>query len=94
MSTKMTMDEKIKRINELYHLSKERALTKEEAAEQKSLRQDYIDSIKTELRAKLNFTYKNSPGYLTAKTTIKKELEDSDKLAILFYCGATFYIKP
>lgn len=54
----------------------------------------YIDSIKTELRAKLNFTYKNSTGYLTAKTTIKKELEDSDKLAILFYCGATFYIKP
>ena len=46
MSTKMTMDEKIKRINELYHLSKERALTAEEAAEQKSLRQDYIDSIK------------------------------------------------
>ncbi|MBQ9862415.1 MAG: DUF896 domain-containing protein, partial [Lachnospiraceae bacterium] len=45
------MDEKIKRINELYHLSKERALTSEEALEQKSLRQDYIDSIKKGLKA-------------------------------------------
>ena len=54
----------------------------------------YINSIKTELQAKLNFSCKNSTGYLSAKTTIKKEFEDSDKLAILFYCGATFYIKP
>ena len=54
----------------------------------------YIDSIKTELKAKMSFTYKNSTGYLTAKATFKKELEDNEKLVILFYCGATFYIKP
>ena len=45
----MTMDEKIKRINELYHLSQARALTEEEKAEQASLRRDYIDSVKNNL---------------------------------------------
>jgi 5-formyltetrahydrofolate cyclo-ligase len=48
------MDEKIKRINELYHLSQERALTDEEKDEQNKLRRDYIDSIKSGLKAQLN----------------------------------------
>ena len=66
MSTKMTMDEKIKRINELYHLSKERALTAEEAAEQKSLRQDYIDSIKRGLKQQLeNIEIQELDGTIT-----------------------------
>ena len=42
----MTIDEVIKRVNELYHLSKERALTEEEYAVVKALR--------AELRAKIN----------------------------------------
>lgn len=50
----MNMDETIARINELYHLSKERALTEEEAAEQKELRQIYIKSIKANLQSELN----------------------------------------
>ncbi len=50
----MNMDEKIKRINELYHLSQERALTDEEKDEQNKLRRDYIDSIKSGLKAQLN----------------------------------------
>ena len=50
----MTMDEKIKRINELYHLSQTRALTDEEKAEQASLRRDYIDSVKNNLKAQLD----------------------------------------
>lgn len=49
----MTMDEKIKRINELYHKSKGEGLTEEEKAEQASLRQDYINSIKANLTANL-----------------------------------------
>ena len=53
-----------------------------------------MDSIKTELKAKLNLVYKNSSGYLTAKTTFKKDADSSAKPVILFYCGATFYIKP
>ena len=72
MSTKMTMDEKIKRINEVYHLSKERALTSEEALEQKSLRQDYIDSIKKDLKAQLeNIEIQELDGSLTKVHKIK-----------------------
>ena len=50
----MNMDEKIKRINELYHLSQERELTEDEKAEQLKLRRDYIDSVKSGLKAQLN----------------------------------------
>ena len=50
----MNMDEKIKRINELYHLSQERELTDDEKAEQQMLRRDYIDSVKSGLKAQLN----------------------------------------
>ncbi|MBP5453287.1 MAG: DUF896 domain-containing protein [Lachnospiraceae bacterium] len=68
----MTMDEKIKRINELYHLSKERALTNEEALEQKSLRQDYIDSIKKGLKAQLeNIEIQELDGSITKVHKIK-----------------------
>lgn len=49
----MTMDEKIKRINELYHKSKAEGLTPEEKAEQAALRQDYVNSIKANLSANL-----------------------------------------
>lgn len=49
----MSMDEKIKRINELYHLSKERELSVEEKEEQTLLRRAYIDSIKKGLSVQL-----------------------------------------
>ncbi len=49
----MTMDETIKRINELYHKSQAEGLTEEEKEEQKNLRQKYIDSIKGNLRGQL-----------------------------------------
>ncbi len=39
-------DEKIARINELYHKSKAEGLTEEELKEQALLRQEYIASIK------------------------------------------------
>lgn len=47
-------DKKIARINELYHKSKAEGLTPAEAAEQKKLRQEYIDSVKNNLRSQLN----------------------------------------
>lgn len=51
----MNMEEKIARINELYHKSKsEVGLTEEEKKEQAELRRDYIDSIKKNLRSQLN----------------------------------------
>ena len=44
----------IDRIHELYHKSKNEGLTPEEAAEQKKLRQDYIQAIRRNLRGSLN----------------------------------------
>ena len=50
----MTMDQKIARINELYHRSQEVGLTEEEKLEQAKLRQDYVASIRNNLQATLN----------------------------------------
>ena len=49
----MDMEEKIKRINALYHKSKTEGLSDAEKAEQKALRQDYVNSIKANLAADL-----------------------------------------
>lgn len=50
----MTLDEKIKRINELYHKQKGEGLTDEEKEEQAKLRRDYIDAVKGNLKGQLN----------------------------------------
>lgn len=50
----MNMDERIKRINELYHLSKERELSVEEREEQAALRKEYIASVKQSLQVQLD----------------------------------------
>lgn len=52
--TKLTMEEKIARINVLYHKSKAEGLTEEEKAEQQILRKDYVASIRNALRGQLN----------------------------------------
>ena len=52
--TKLTMEQKIARINELYHKSKAEGLTEEEKAEQQALRKDYVMSIRNALRGQLN----------------------------------------
>ena len=49
------MDEnKIKRINELYHKSKAEGLTDAEKKEPQLLRQEYIASVRENLRGQLN----------------------------------------
>lgn len=45
---------RIKRINELARLSRERGLTEEEKAEQHVLRREYIDAMKNSLRTHLS----------------------------------------
>lgn len=70
--SEMTMDEKIKRINELYHLSKERDLTPSEKEEQLFLRKAYVDSVKANLRSQLeNMEIVEKDGSIT-KVTKKK----------------------
>lgn len=46
--------EKIDRINTLYHKSKSTGLTQEEKAEQTKLRKEYIQVIRNNLRGNLN----------------------------------------
>lgn len=48
------MEEKIARINELYHKSKGEGLTDAEKEEQAALRKDYIAAIRNSIRGQLN----------------------------------------
>ena len=50
----MKMDDVIKRINELYKKSKEEGLNNAEKEEQQILRRRYIDSVKSNFRAKID----------------------------------------
>ena len=50
----MNMEERIKRINELYHKSKAEGLTPKEKEENERLRAEYIQNIRSNLRAQLN----------------------------------------
>ena len=46
-------EEKIKRINELYHKSKSEGLTEVEKAEQQALRKEYVAAIRANIDAQL-----------------------------------------
>lgn len=59
-------EEKIQRINELYHKSKKEGLTPEEKQEQQILRKEYIDSFKRSLRGQLdNISIREADGSIT-----------------------------
>ena len=61
-----SMDEKIQRINELYHKSQKEGLSQEEKEEQAALRRDYINSVRGNLRAQLNgINSQNEDGSIT-----------------------------
>lgn len=49
----MTMEQRIARINELYHKSQKEGLTAKEKEEQARLRREYIESVRGNLRAQL-----------------------------------------
>lgn len=68
----MTMDETIKRINELYHKSQEAGLTEDEKVEQKELRQKYIESVRGNLRGQLeNMSIQRPDGTLEKVKKVK-----------------------
>lgn len=50
----MNMDERIKRINELYHKSQKEGLTEEEKEEQAKLRKEYVDSVRNNLKSQFD----------------------------------------
>lgn len=62
---KMT-DEKINRINELYHKAKNEGLTEEEKAEQQALRKQFVADFRRNLRGQLdNISIKEADGSIT-----------------------------
>ncbi|MGN0346556.1 MAG: DUF896 domain-containing protein [Lachnospiraceae bacterium] len=73
------MEEKIKRINELYHKSQEKGLSEEEKAEQQALRKEYVESVRNNLRGQLDrIDILEKDGKVTnlgEKFGIKKEKE-------------------
>ena len=50
----MNMDERINRINELYHKSQAEGLTEEEKQEQEKLRKEYVASVRNNLKSQLD----------------------------------------
>ncbi|MDE6921005.1 MAG: DUF896 domain-containing protein [Lachnospiraceae bacterium] len=62
----MNIEEKIKRINELYHKSQAEGLTEEEKAEQAQLRAEYVANVRANLRGQLdNISIQESDGSIT-----------------------------
>lgn len=49
-----TLEQKIARINALYHKSQAEGLTEEEKAEQAALRQEYVANVRANLRGQLD----------------------------------------
>lgn len=50
----MNMDERVRRINELYHKSQAEGLTDAEKEEQAQLRREYVASVRGNLKAQLD----------------------------------------
>lgn len=66
-------DTKIARINALYHKAKAEGLTEEEKVEQQILRQEYIDSIKSNIRSQLdNTSVQNPDGTITPLKIVRE----------------------
>ena len=82
--------EKIARINELAHKSKTIGLTEAEKAEQQALRKEYIEDMKSSLRAQLEHTSIKEPDG-TIHRGEQKELNGEEKVVqnrfFLFFCG-------
>ncbi len=70
----MTMDETIKRINELYHKSQAEGLTESEKEEQQLLRRKYIDSVRGNLRGQLeNLSIQRPDGSIEKVKKVSKD---------------------
>lgn len=61
-----TMEEKIARINALYHKSQAEGLTADEKKEQAALRSEYVANVRANLRGQLNqITIQEKDGSMT-----------------------------
>lgn len=72
-------EEKIARINQLYHKSKEEGLTEEEKIEQQELRKEYVQAIRGNIRATLdNTSIKNPDGSVTPLKMVRIRNEEKE----------------
>ena len=70
-------NQKIARINELYHKSKDIGLTEEEKTEQANLRKEYIEAIRSSVKASLNnVSIKEADGSIT---NLKDKFDKTEK---------------
>ncbi len=69
----MTMEDLIRRINELAHKAKSEGLTEDETKERDALRRQYLDAIKRNLTAQLDNTYIVTPDGRKTKLHKKEE---------------------
>lgn len=59
----MNMNERIARINELYHKSQAEGLSEEEKEEQARLRKEYVENIRANMKSQLDsITVENPDG--------------------------------
>jgi len=66
LGVNMNIEEKIKRINELYHKSQAEGLTEEEKAQQAALRAEYVANVRANLRGQLDhISIKEQDGSIT-----------------------------
>ena len=73
----MNMDDKIKRINELYHKSQAEGLTPEEKEEQALLRKEYVASVRANLRGQLDsITIERLDGTMEKLSEKRKSKDD------------------
>ena len=62
----MDFEQKIKRINELYHKSQQEGLTEDEKLEQAKLRAEYVANIRVNLKSQLdNVSIQEADGSIT-----------------------------
>ncbi len=70
-------EEKIARINVLYHKSKAEGLTEEEKKEQQELRKEYVAAIRGNIRATLdNASIQNEDGTVTPLKMVRMRNEE------------------
>ncbi len=69
----MNMEERIRRINELYHKSQAEGLTETEKQEQAALRREYVESVRTNLKAQLDGISIERPDGSIEKLSKKKK---------------------
>ena len=80
----MNMDERIKRINELYHKSKSVGLSDAEKEEQARLRKEYVASIRGNLKSQLeSMTIQYEDGSRERVSDRKKRIEGEKHLELI-----------